>query len=42
MVPCVFDALGIELLDATSLIVIGLMLLVVIYYEGKIILILRK
>jgi L-asparagine transporter-like permease len=42
MVPCVFDALGIELLDATSLIVIGLILVVVIYYEGKIIRILRK
>lgn len=42
MVPCVFDALGIELLDATSLIVIGLILVVVIYYEGRIIHCLRN
>jgi L-asparagine transporter-like permease len=42
LVPCVFDAIGIELLDAASLIVIGLMLADVIYYEGKIIQILRK
>jgi hypothetical protein len=38
----VFDALGIELLDAASLIVIGLMLVVTIYYECRIIHILRK
>ena len=42
LVPCAFDALGIEILDATSLIVIGLILIVVIYYEGCIIRILRK
>jgi hypothetical protein len=42
LVPCVFDALGIELLDAASLVVIGLMLIVTIYYECRIIHILRK
>jgi L-asparagine transporter-like permease len=42
LVPCVFDALGIELIDATSLVVIGLMLADILYYEGRIIHILRK
>lgn len=42
LVPCVFDAVGVEILDATSLIVIGLILVVVIYYEGSIIQRLRK
>ena len=42
LVPCVFDALGTELLDAASLIVIGLILFVVLFYEGRIIRCLRK
>ena len=42
LVPCIFDAFGIELLDAMSLIVIGLILLIAVVYEVKIIRILKS
>lgn len=42
LVPCAFDAFGVEMLDADSLIVIGLILAVTVYYECKIIRTLRK
>lgn len=42
LVPCAFDAVGIEMKDANCLVVIGLILLTAIFYEYKIIHILRK
>ncbi len=42
MVPCVGDVLGIELLDAYSLIVIFLIILIAVIYEYKILLVIRK
>ncbi len=42
MVPCMFDVLGIEIRSATSLIVIILIFAIVIYYECRIIRILRN
>ncbi len=42
MVPCVGDALGIELLNAYSLIVIFLIILIAVIYEYKILLVIRK
>ena len=42
MIPCVCDVAGIELQDAYSLFVIGLILLLALYYEYKIIRIMQK
>lgn len=42
MIPCVADVIGRQMQDAYSLIIIGLLLLVTIYYEYKIILTIRK
>lgn len=41
MVPCVCDALGIQIQEAYCLIVMGLILAVAIYYEVRILMILR-
>lgn len=37
LIPCVFDVAGIEILNTYSLIVIGLMIIIGIYFEYKII-----
>ena len=42
MIPCVADVIGRQMQDVYSLIIIGLLLLVTIYYEYKIILTIRK
>lgn len=42
LVPCIFDILGMEILTATSLIVVVLIFVIVIYYEYRIISILRN
>ena len=42
MIPCVCDVAGVELQDAYSLFVIGLILLLALYYEYKIIRIMQK
>ena len=42
MIPCVADVIGRQMQDVYSLIIIGLLLLVTIYYEYKIILNIRK
>lgn len=42
LIPCIYDAVGKELPPASSLILILLMLLPVVYYEARIIGILRK
>ena len=41
MVPCVCDAAGIQIQEAYSLIVMGLMFVIAVYYEVRIIQILR-
>ena len=42
MIPCVGDVLGIELKEAYSLLIIGVLLVIAVYYEYRIIQILRK
>ena len=42
MVPCVGDAIGIELKDAYSLIVIFAIILIAVWHEYKILLVIRS
>ncbi|MDD6480752.1 MAG: transglycosylase [Lachnospiraceae bacterium] len=42
MIPCVGDVLGTELKEAYSLLIIGVILLTAVYYECRIIRLLRK
>lgn len=42
MIPCVGDAVGIELKDAYSLVVIAAIVLIALFYEYKILLAIRK
>ena len=42
LIPCVFDVMGISILSSYSLIIIGLLLLITVYYEYKIINLLKQ
>ena len=42
LIPCVFDAMGMEIQSACSLLIIGLIIIVAVYYEYRIISELKK
>jgi uncharacterized membrane protein len=42
LVPCLFDIFGVELMEATSLVVVLLIVLIVVWHEYRIIRLLRS